>query len=162
MFSSRSSYRVALAIVIAVYCTTVGSFYEIVWFGSVADHVRPLFDACAMLTAGVTDGELTRSDFTTLVQSLSGQSLVGPFERLPLKFKSLFNAHACMNGRNCIGNFAAVAVSTKEERRMACSSLASLISEASSSFPNLDNGTVSSHQSTCMVNNDAGMTCISE
>lgn len=161
MLSSRRSYRVAFAIVIAVCCTTVGSLYEVVWFGSVADHARPLFDACIRHTAGDSDGELTRAEFTKLVQSLSGQSFVGP---LPLKFKSLFNAHACMGGRNCLGDFAAIAVSTKEDRRLTCSSLAPLISEATSNIMNPGNETVSGRQQPSCTMNDAGagMICISE
>lgn len=163
MLLSRRSYRVAFAIAIAVCCTTfVSSFYEIVWFGSVADHVRPLYDACTVHTADVTDGELTRAGFTKLVQNLSGQSFVGPFARLPLKFKSLFHAHACMDGRNCIGDFATIAVSTKEARRLTCSSLASLISEATSNITYPSNETVSGRQPSCMMNDGAGMTCISE
>lgn len=95
-----------------------------------ATHVKPMFDACTFQLAAVRDGELTREEFAKIVANLSEQSVTGPFERLPLKYKTLFNAHACMDGRNCIGDFAAVAVSTDEDRRLTCATLASQISQS--------------------------------
>ena len=168
MLSSRFKFKIAFAIVVAVCCTTVGSFYEIVWSGSIASHIKPLFDACTTHTAA-TDGELSRERFAKIVSNLSEQSIHGPFERLPLKYKSLFNSHACMNGRNCIGDFAAIAVSTNEGRRLICASLASLLSQSmswnmTSSGNKIDasNRHGSMPEPICTMDSGGAMTCVSK
>lgn len=169
MLPSRNTFRTAFAILIAVCFTTVGSFYEFVWSGSVASHVKPLFEACTNQLAAATDGEVTRERFAKLVTNLSGQSVLGPFERLPLKFRSLFNSHACMDGRNCVSDFAAIAVSTKEERRLTCSSLASLLSTSMTwNVTRSENNFDSAHRGistqVCMMTEvePGAMTCVSK
>jgi len=127
MLSSRSTYRVVAAIVVVVSFTT-GSLCEVVWSRGVESEVAPLYDTCTAQLEAATDGELTRLGFVELVESLSHHFVQGPFRKLPLKYKSMFHAHACMNGRYCVGDFASIPVATKEEQMLTCSTLATQIS----------------------------------
>ena len=130
MLPSRITYRIVSAIVVVVSFTTA-SLCEVVWSCGNKSSAAPILDKCtAQLEDQAVDGELTRQGFALLVQNLSQEFVQGPFERLPLKYKSLFNAHACMDGRACIGDKATISISSEEERMMACSTLASQINES--------------------------------
>lgn len=129
MLSSRRTSRIVSAVVIAVSFAATSCFCEVVWRKSVESKAAPLFAACTTQLEEV-DGELSRVEYAELVENLSAQFVQGPFERLPLKYKSLFHAHACMDGRECVGNQASINAADKEGRRLTCSSLASQISES--------------------------------
>ena len=124
-----SSARIVSAVVFIVSFMT-GTFCEIIWTRGVAQHVAPLFDDCTKELAGAASGQLTREGFADLVESISDQVIRGPFERLPLKYRSMFNAHACMKGRDCVGDSASILVANKEDQRLTCAALTSQISQA--------------------------------
>jgi hypothetical protein len=81
------------------------------------------------LEVQANDGGLTREAFASLVENLSQGEVQGPYHQLPLLYTTIFNMHACLNGKECIGDQATISVSTKEERMMTCATLESSLTQ---------------------------------
>jgi hypothetical protein len=76
------------------------------------------------------DGRLTREAFASLVENLSQGEVQGPYHQLPLQYTAIFNMHACLNGKDCIGHHPTISVSTEEERMMTCAILKSSLAQS--------------------------------
>lgn len=96
------------------------------------DQTRELFDECTgtLQTINPTSRELSKEDFSLLLEVVSHGELQDTYEKLPLECSCLFNMHACRNDRGCVGTQANISISSQEEREFLCLTLASMLSQS--------------------------------
>jgi hypothetical protein len=128
MMSPSRIVSVAVAAVLSLSLPMVSSFLgrsHVV--GIENDQTRQI--CTTELEMKATDGILTREAFASLVEILSQGEVQGPYNQLPLRYTATFNMHACLNGKDCIGDRATISVSTHEERMMTCATLESSLNQ---------------------------------
>lgn len=141
------SGRLLSAVVIAVFLAS--SCGEALHKDQQACHI--VRDCMSQLEALGSDTEMKREGFVSLVQALSGGVHRGSYEQLPLQYKAMFNMNACLNGKDCVRDHATISISSQDERKLICSSIASVLSQSTTLSDSPADSSRNETSSTCPV-----------
>lgn len=158
MFSSQFLSLVVALLATVSTCRAAGSSERSRGEEEQTRHI--IRDCMHQLKVHHTDTGLTRKEFASLVDSLSGEIRGASDQHLSLPYSSVFNMNACLNGKDCVGERASISISSEEERKFTCLSLASLIDEGSFSqqTASISSGNETS-SSTCAVDDVGDNVC---
>jgi hypothetical protein len=154
-----SPYRIVSAAVLAVVSLSlpmVSSFFGRGHVVGIESGERRQI-CTTELEGKATDDILTKEAFTSLVENLSQGAVQGPYNQLPLQYKAIFNMHACLNGRDCIGDRATISVSTYKERMMTCASLEASVNQSIQTTESCEANAGNDTAKTCDASYSVGM-----